>query len=159
MRSTRAVAPCDLDLICRHRHEMFKVSGRTDAMLAEMSEGFRVWLKPRLEDGRYFGWMIEEHGQVIVGLGMMIVDWPPHPSHPGEAARGYVLNMFVEPAHRRAGLGKQLMLLAQDEAARRNVTFMVLHATAQGRGLYEQLGWKQTSEMSLTVAPKGETAS
>jgi GNAT superfamily N-acetyltransferase len=122
-----------------------------------MTAAFRVWLKPRLEDYRYFGWIVEDGGAPVAGIGMMIIDWPPHPSHPTEAARGYVLNMFVEPAHRRSGLGKQLMAMAQDEAASRGVGFMVLHATAQGRGLYEQLGWKQTTEMSLTVAPVRDT--
>jgi GNAT superfamily N-acetyltransferase len=154
MQTTRPVTASDLDLICRHRHEMFKVSGRSDAMLVPMTAAFRVWLKPRLEDGRYFGWIVEDGGAQVAGVGMMITDWPPHPSHPTEAARGYVLNMFVEPTHRRSGLGKQLMAMARDEAVRRGVGFMTLHATAQGRGLYEQLGWKQTTEMSLTVAAR-----
>ena len=74
----RPVAPGDLDLICRHRHEMFKASARTDAMVQPSTDAFREWLKPRLDDGVYFGWIACLDGIEIAGLGMMVIDWPPH---------------------------------------------------------------------------------
>ncbi|WP_218017119.1 GNAT family N-acetyltransferase, partial [Sphingobium herbicidovorans] len=147
----RPVQPEDLETICRHRHEMFKVSGRTDEAVTPMTDNFRPWLEPRLADGRYFGWLILADAEVIAGVGMMVLDWPPHPSHPDQGARGYVLNMYVEPTYRRRGLGKRLMDLCRLEAERRGLTYTVLHATQQGRGLYEQLGWRPTTEMSLTL--------
>ena len=81
---------------------------------------------------------------------MMVIDWPPHPSHPTQDARGYILNVYVEPAHRRRGLAVRLMENATQEAARRGLVHLVLHATEKGRLLYEKLGWQGTSEMSLT---------
>lgn len=147
----RPVTSGDLETICRHRHEMFKVSGRTDEMVAPMTEHFRPWLQPLLDDGRYFGWFLEAGDVPVAGVGMMILDWPPHPSHPTQSARGYVLNMYVEPEYRRAGLGQRLMELCRQEAKRRRIRHLVLHATKQGRGLYEKLGWAATSEMSLTL--------
>jgi len=148
----RPIGPDDLETICRHRHEMFKVSGRTDEMVAPMTEHFRPWLKPLLDDGRYFGWFALSAGRAIGGVGMMVIDWPPHPSHPTQSSRGYVLNMYVEPELRRMGLGRQLMELCSQEAERRGLDYLVLHATKQGRGLYEKLGWAATSEMALTIA-------
>ena len=108
MLIVRPVTPEDLDLICRHRLEMFKASGRTDEMVAPMAAPFRAWLEPRLVGGRYFGWIIEDQQRPIAGVGMMVIDWPPHPSHMTQDCRGYILNMFVEPGHRRRGLGKRL---------------------------------------------------
>ena len=151
MVTTRPVTPGDLDLICRHREEMFRASnapGRTDDILREMTAAFRVWLEPRLQDGSYFGYIAEEDGAAIGGIGLMIIDWPPHPSHPNEDRRGYVLNVFVEPSHRGRGLAKMLMQLGEAEFARRGVSFAILHATQMGRPLYEKIGWAQTSEMS-----------
>lgn len=148
----RPVGPDDLEAICRHRHEMFKVSGRTDAMVAPMTRRFREWLRPRLADGRYFGWFVLSGDEIVAGVGMMVIDWPPHPSHPDQSERGYILNMYVEPHHRRMGHGRRLLELCHAEARRRGVTYAVLHATQQGRGLYEQMGWTQTTEMSLTLA-------
>jgi ribosomal protein S18 acetylase RimI-like enzyme len=151
MTTTRPVRPDDLELICRHREEMFRESnapGRSDDMLRTMTASFRSWLAPRLRDGSYFGSIVEEGGKAIAGIGLMLIDWPPHPSHPAEDKRGYVLNVYVEPAHRGRGLAKMLMREAEAEFARRGVSFAILHATRMGRPLYEKIGWAQTAEMS-----------
>ena len=151
MTDYRPVSPADLDLVARHRHEMFKASGRSDAALAPMTAAFRDWLEPRLADGSYFGWIAMEAGAPIAGLGMMVIDWPPHPSHPTQAARGYILNVFVEPDRRGQGIARALMDLAMAEGRKRGLQYMILHATAQGRPMYEKLGWAQTSEMSISL--------
>ena len=147
----RPVTTSDLDLVCRHRHEMFKASGRTDTALAPMTAAFRDWLESRLVSRAYFGWIAMEAGQPIAGLGMMVIDWPPHPSHPTQGARGYILNVFVEPDHRGRGIARALMDLAVAEGRRRGLDYMILHATEQGRPMYDQLGWRQTSEMSISL--------
>jgi ribosomal protein S18 acetylase RimI-like enzyme len=81
----------------------------------------------------------------------MVIDWPPHPAHPTQSRRGYVLNVYVEPSHRRLGLGRRLMELADAELAARGVSFVILHATEQGRRLYAELGWSATTEMSKVL--------
>jgi ribosomal protein S18 acetylase RimI-like enzyme len=154
MVTTRPVRLDDLELICRHREEMFRASnapGRSDEILRAMTASFRVWIEPRLRDGSYFGYIAEQDGAAVAGIGLMIIDWPPHPSHPNEDKRGYVLNVFVEPTHRRRGLAKMLMGLGEAEIARRGASFAILHATRMGRLLYEQTGWTQTAEMSKQV--------
>jgi GNAT superfamily N-acetyltransferase len=147
----RPVAPGDLDLICRHRHEMFKASARTDAMVQPSTDAFREWLKPRLDDGVYFGWIACLDGIEIAGLGMMVIDWPPHPSHPLQSRRGYILNVFVEPGFRGRGLARAPMDAAMAEAKRRNLEYLILHATAMAMPMYEKFGWRRTSEMSMTL--------
>ena len=154
MVTTRPVRLSDLDLICRHREDMFRASnapGRSDESLRAMTASFRVWVEPRLGDGSYFGYIVEEDGAAVAGIGLMIIDWPPHPLHPNEDKRGYVLNVFVEPSHRKRGLAKMLTGLGEAEIARRGVSFAILHATRMGRPLYEQAGWTQTAEMSKRV--------
>ena len=147
----RPVIADDLDLICRHRHEMFKASGRTDAMVQPSTDAFKYWLKPRLHDGSYFGWMARVDGIDMAGLGMMVIDWPPHPSHPLQARRGYILNVFVEPSCRGQGLARSLMGMALEEAKRRELQYLILHATAMAMPMYEKFGWYRTSEMSMTL--------
>ena len=61
--------------------------------------------------------MLEDAAVVIAGIGMMVIDWPPHPSHPADHRRAYILNVFfVEPEHRRKGLAKRLLALAEERA-------------------------------------------
>ena len=147
--SLRAIAGSDLDAIVRHRHRMFVDAGRPDdAGLRAKSDAFREWLQPRLADGRYYGWMIEHESEVVAGLGMMTVDWPPHPLHL-EPARGYILNVYTEPSHRRQGLAKRLTERALAEAAERQLHVLFLHATEHGRLVYDQAGFRSTNEMQL----------
>jgi ribosomal protein S18 acetylase RimI-like enzyme len=150
----RSLTPADLDLICRHRKEMFRASGRPDRSeqtLNTMTTSFLAWLEPRLVSGSYFGFVIEEDFIPIAGIGLMIIDWPPHPSHPTQDKRGYILNVFVEATYRNRGVGTRLMALAETELKKRGVSFAVLHATAMGQRLYNALGWKATAEMAKSL--------
>lgn len=149
----RPVAPSDLNLIARHRSAMFRDSGRPEDVVQAMEEPFCRWLKPRLADERYFGWIVEEDGNAVAGIGMLELDWPPHPNHPLEARRGCILNVYVEPDYRRRGIARRMMERARKEAEARGLTYLVLHATAEGRILYEALGWTDTAEMALSIAP------
>jgi GNAT superfamily N-acetyltransferase len=144
----RHVSAADLDLVCRHREEMFRESGSPETDLAAMAAPFRSWLATRLIDGRYFGFIAEWDGMPIGGVGLMEIDWPPHPFHPTADRRGYVLNVFVESGYRGRGLASLLMEHSEREFERRGLTYLVLHATAAGRPVYERVGWAQTSEMS-----------
>jgi len=78
----------------------------------------------------------------------MVIDWPPHPSHPQDDRRGYVLNMFVEPDYRGQGIATDLMNMADTEFQHRGIRYTILHATSKGRPLYEYLGWSGTTEMA-----------
>lgn len=147
----RRLVPDDLELICRHREAMFLEAGGDPAALRVMTEHFRPWLRVRLEDGRYYGFMVMDEGDPAAGIGLMSIDWPPHPAHPTQDQRGYVLNVYVEPAYRRRGLATALMKLAEAEFARRGLGFAVLHATEVGRPVYQALGWAATREMTKTL--------
>lgn len=147
----RPVSGTDLDVICGHREAMFRQSGRSETSLLAMRGAFRAWLETALARGDYSGVMAEGCGGVIGGVGVMVLDWPPHPSHPQQAQRGYILNLFVEPEHRGRGLGAALMAAAETMLSERGVAFAFLHATDQGRPLYLATGWSGTSEMAKSL--------
>jgi len=152
--TTRPVTPADLELICAHRERMFRESnapGRTEEILAAQTAHFRPWLAQRLHDKSYFGYIVEDSGKPVAGIGLMLIDWPPGPSHPASDKRGYLLNVFVEPSHRRQGLAEKLMQIADAEFSRRGASYAVLHSTRMGRPLYEKLGWTATNEMAKSL--------
>lgn len=148
----RAVASGDAESICRHREGMFRAMGRDEALIDTMAEPFRAWLDSRLADGRYFGFVAEDQGRVVGGVGLMELDWPPHPAHPTDTRRGYVFNMFVEPEFRSRGIARALMLAAEEEFQRRGIAYAILHASAEGRPLYESTGWAPTAEMAKVLS-------
>ncbi len=147
----REICEADLDLICQHREKMFRDAGGSENVLQPMTQHFREWLRPRLQDGSYFGFVFSENAYPVAGIGLMLIDWPPHPSHPTQNKRGYVFNVYVEPAYRRRGLARALMQRAEAAFARRGVQFAVLHATAKGKGLYADMAWSGTTEMAKRI--------
>ena len=153
MISIRAITAADAAKVTEHRHRMFVDAGKPDdATLRAMSEAFLEWLVPRIGDGSYFGWFAEEAGQVVSGLGMMTLDWPPHPLHL-EPLRGYILNVYTEPSHRGRGLARQLTERAMQEARARKLSLTILHATEMGKPLYAKLGFTGTNEMQYRLKP------
>jgi ribosomal protein S18 acetylase RimI-like enzyme len=148
---TRPLLAGDLDLICRHRYEMFREAGREPAVLDQMTPAFRSWLQPRLADGSYFGFITLDGDTPVAGIGLMAIDWPPHPLHPEQDRRGYVLNVYVEPSHRQRGIARALMDRAEVAFSERGLPYAILHATEKGRPLYAGLGWAPTTEMAKAV--------
>jgi GNAT superfamily N-acetyltransferase len=151
MISFRPVESDDLATICGHRRRMFEENDVSIAALDAMAEPFAAWLVPRLADGRYFGLMAEDGGAVVGGIGLILLDFPPHWLHPEHGERGYILNVYVEPSHRGQGLAKELVRRGEDEFRRRGVVFEVLHASAMGRPVYESLGWMAMPEMGKAL--------
>jgi GNAT superfamily N-acetyltransferase len=138
----------DAQLIGEHRCRMFE---EADMPYSATVPLFREWLDKAFAAGNYTGWIAEYAGEPVAGAGMMFLDWPPHPRHPENNRRGYILNVFVEPAHRRRGIAAKLMELCYEQARGLRITYLVLHASEQGRPLYERDGWKATNEMSFDL--------
>ncbi|HEY2860934.1 MAG TPA: GNAT family N-acetyltransferase [Terracidiphilus sp.] len=151
---TRLAAAADAALIATHRRAMFEaMDSGTPEELDEMTRNFEPWLAPRLADGRYTGWVTTDHDEPIASAGLLILDWPPHPRDPVGTQRGYILNVFVDSRYRRRGLAHQLVQLCMDEARRRNLRITTLHASNEGRPVYEQLGFTGSNEMMFVQSP------
>jgi len=126
----------------------------SDIVLEQMSRAFEPWVKQRIADGRYLGWVVEEDGRTAGSAGMLLVDWPPHPLHPGSNQRGYLLNVFVEPQFRKRGIAHSLIKNCLTQARQRSVRVVTLHASDAGRSVYEKLGFRSTSEMMFVEREK-----
>lgn len=152
---TRLAIPEDAPIIARHRHRMFVDAGRADnSALRRVTDAFEQWLPPMMQAGKYMGWLALLERNVIAGAGLMIMDWPPHPLDPGPY-RGYLLNVYVEPEFRRKRIASNLIELALAEARNRKIRVVSLHATEEGRPLYESSGFRRTNEMFYVEPVEG----
>jgi GNAT superfamily N-acetyltransferase len=151
-----ATTSTDLDAIVRHRRAMFADMGYQDeAALTAMAANFRPWLQKKMEAGEYLTWFVvvpecAPDSSIAAGLGLWLMDWPPHMLGGGSRWRGNILNVYTEPAHRRQGMGRALMTTALEWCAANQVSPVILHASPDGRALYESLGFAPTNEMRLT---------
>ena len=143
----RPVKEEDAPLIAMHRERMFLEAQWPADTIASVRAAFQDWLPAKLADGSYFGFIAESEGRAVGGIGLMLLEWPPHPLHPASEKRGYILNIYVAPEFRGSGIAKALMAGGEEEFRRRGVAMAVLHATAMGKPVYQALGWQPSSEM------------
>jgi ribosomal protein S18 acetylase RimI-like enzyme len=151
MFETRLATIADAELIAGQRRRMFVDSGQAaDADLQTMEENFIAWVRPRLSDRSYVGWIVSEEEQAVAGAGMWVMDFPPH-FFDAEPVRAYLLNFYVDPAFRGRGLAYELLKTAVADARRRGIKVVSLHASKFGKPLYERNEFKQSTEMLLRL--------
>lgn len=145
----RAATPDDLDVVLRHRRRMFEDMGHRDpAALQAMLESSTPLLRRGLADGSYRGWLVEHDGRVVAGGGIVSLEFQSHPRDP-VPRRSWVVNMFTEPEHRRRGLARRLMQTMLEWCRASGMKTLYLHASDEGRALYESLGFAATNEMRI----------
>ncbi|WP_420336207.1 GNAT family N-acetyltransferase [Roseibium sp.] len=149
----RPLTPHDLDLICNQRNDMFRSMDMSEDLIVRMDPAFRMWLQDRLSDATYFGFIADQDGRPVGGIGLMEIEFPPHPAHPETTRRGRILNLYVEPAARGQGIARHLVKASEVEFKKRGLTYAVLHATDMSRPLYEKDGWRGTAEMEKVLTP------
>ena len=141
----------DAETIARQRLLMFEESGQaTMEEMAGVGPGFVEWVRPRLADGTYEGWPVEDGGRVVAGAGIWWMDFPPHFLDAG-GMRAYLLNFYVVPEERGKGLAVGLLRATVEAVRVRGVKVVVLHASKLGRPIYARNGFEDTNEMRLLL--------
>ncbi|MFB9990675.1 GNAT family N-acetyltransferase [Deinococcus oregonensis] len=147
----RPATPADAALIAAQRAAMF---ADMSVEYSEATAQFTPWVAARLSAGTYLGWIVEHDGEAVAGVGLMILDWPPHFIDP-QPLRSYLLNVYTHPQHRGRGLAQRLTQMTLEETRRRGIRIMSLHASEFGRPLYEKLGFTPTNEMRIVLDGEG----
>jgi len=152
MTITRATVD-DVDTITAQRRAMFFDMGhRDEALLDGMCTAFRPWLRPRIATGEYLGWFVlGGDGTHASGVGLWLMDWLPHVIGPG-SARGNIVNVYTHPDSRRRGMARALMAIALDWCRENHIACVILHASPEGKRLYESMGFRPTNEMRLLLS-------
>jgi GNAT superfamily N-acetyltransferase len=150
--SVRSGTLDDVETIVVHRRAMFHEMGYRDQdALDKMCDAFRPWLAQKIQRGEYLAWFATDgDGTVAAGLGLWLMDWPPHMIGPG-SCRGNILNVYTRPENRRRGLARQLMDAALGWCLLSKVHTVILHSSDDGRRLYESMGFQPTNEMRIML--------
>jgi GNAT superfamily N-acetyltransferase len=140
----------DLEIILHHRRSMFRDMGEgTVEELDRMLEVARPWVARALADGSYRHWLaIDPAGRVAGGGGVLLSPWPANPKDPC-TERAVILNVYTELEFRRRGVARQVMQAILQWIKARGLRAANLHASDEGRRLYEALGFEATNEMRL----------
>ena len=151
----REAAPSEAAIILHHRRSMFRDMGEgTAEELDRMVEVASPWLARALADGSYRHWLaVDSSGRVCGGGGVLLGPWPANPKDPC-TERAVILNVYTEPDFRKRGIARQVMLTILDWIKKRGLRSVNLHASDEGRPLYEKLGFSATNEMRLKFDPR-----
>jgi len=119
--------------------------------LASATVAYLLEAMPR---GEYLAWVAEASSSDVIGrVGAQLRRILPRVRDAGEGLElgpeAIVVNVYVRRDWRRRGVADALMRSLLDALGARGVRRIVLHASAEGRRLYERLGFVQTNEMRL----------
>jgi ribosomal protein S18 acetylase RimI-like enzyme len=153
----REATAADIPLLARHRAAMFQDMGSlAPGREQELTDATAEFLRQALPRGEYLGWVAETTiapREAVGGGGVQLRTILPRPRPRTDGIElgpeAIILNVYVEPAWRRRGVGEAVMRALLDSLAARGIRRIVLHASDDGRRLYERLGFAPTNEMRL----------
>lgn len=118
--------------------------------LAGMLYTCQPYLSRAIPEGTFRAWQALLNGGVAGGGAIVINSWPSHP-YDLECRRATILNVYVYPEFRRRGIARRLMDTMLAWCREKNFAAVYLHASKDGRHLYEALGFEPTTEMKLKL--------
>jgi GNAT superfamily N-acetyltransferase len=141
----------DISEILRHRRGMYEDMDYTDgAALSAMLSTSEPYLTAALANGSFRSWLALDGTRIVGGGAVLINAWPSHP-YDLECRRATILNVYVYPDFRRKGVARRLMETMIDWCREEGFAAVYLHASKDGRLLYEGLGFEPTTEMRLKL--------
>jgi GNAT superfamily N-acetyltransferase len=148
----RRATPDDAALLARHRGLVcLAVYGWDEATVDAQMPVWTAFFTDMLAESRYLGWVAHD-GETVLGSGALLVNAiVPRPGHPGDRY-GRVHSVWVEPAARRSGIARAIMLELIDYARTAMLVRLVLHPSDVARPLYAALGFTQQDEMALPLS-------
>lgn len=147
----REALPADIPEILRQRRAMYvDMNYKEPAALEAMAKLTADYLANAMSDGSFRAWLACEGDRAVAGGAVIISPWPAHP-YDLECRRGTILNVYTDPAYRRRGLARRLMQTMIAWCQHEGLARVTLHASADGRHLYESLGFEASNEMRLKL--------
>jgi GNAT superfamily N-acetyltransferase len=146
----------DIPEILRQRRAMYEdmkyedMQYRDADKLSAMVSVSASYVAKALADGSFRAWLASARGRVVAGGAIVISPWPAHP-YDLECRRATILNVYTYPDHRRRGIARRLMQTMIEWCRCENFAGVTLHASKDGRHLYESLGFEPSNEMRLKL--------
>ena len=138
----RVAQAADIPALVRLRMALFCEVGE----LARPDEDPALWQATQtyftraLEEGHARSWLVEEGGEAVACGTLALFVRPPYPGNLA-GREGYVLNMYTLPAWRRQGMANALLVAIKANAREQQLGRLWLHASDEGRSLYERFGF------------------
>jgi GNAT superfamily N-acetyltransferase len=150
----------DVPALARHRVSMYREMGDVpQSEEARLLDASAAYFRTAMTAGEYIAWIAASEAapdEIVAGAGLIVRAMIPRPGPSGriETREAQVVNVYTEPAWRRRGIAALVMHQLIDFTRASQLRRVSLHASDEGRPLYESLGFAPTNEMRLTQPPE-----
>jgi|SRR5579862_2451590 len=147
----REASAADIPEILRQRRRMYKDMHYNDpTALDTMTSLSSEYLNSAMANGSFRVWLAADTDRIVAGGAVVISPWPAHP-YDLQCRRATILNVYTNPEYRRRGIARKLMETMIAWCKRDGLARVTLHASDDGRALYESLGFEASNEMRLNL--------
>ena len=147
----RAATHADIPEILRQRRAMYEDMDYHDAAaLTAMVSVSAAYLAKAMAEGSSRAWLATVDSRIVAGGAIIISPWPAHP-YDLECRRATILNVYTDRDYRRRGIARQLLETMIAWCKQEGFARVDLHASTDGRHLYESLGFEPSNEMRLKL--------
>ncbi|WP_337042530.1 GNAT family N-acetyltransferase [Emticicia sp. 17c] len=117
-----------------------------------LAEILRAYFQTHLANEEFVAWLAIVDGRVVATSGLCFFKiCPGFTLLDGRVA--YIMNIYTLTEWRKKGIGKQVFMHILEEAKSRGYKRVSLHATEDGRPVYEKFGFRFTNdEMELRLS-------
>jgi GNAT superfamily N-acetyltransferase len=146
----RKATLADLPMLLSYRRAMAEeADGADEAAVHRMLAALEPYLRSAIPEGRWHSWIAEPGGCAS----LEIVQWVPSRLDP-MPRRAWIHSVYIEPPFRRRGIARQLTQTIISWCREQGFQWIYLHASEQGRPLYESLGFEPSREMRLKLGSR-----
>jgi GNAT superfamily N-acetyltransferase len=150
----RPAEAADIPAVVDFRSRMFRELGWTDeARLEAVAPLAEQYLAEQFASGGCSGFVAEategDGDSAVVGTVVLVWQRVPPSVRNLAGLQAYALGMYVLPEFRRRGIARTLMTRVVECATEHGAPIVTLHASDEGRPLYDTLGFVASREMRL----------
>ncbi len=143
LKDLEALVQLRLDLL----HEVGNIKNETDT--TALAEATRNYLAQKMPSSEFLAWVAEVNSQIVSTTGLVFFQRPPYNGNLS-GLEAYVMNIYTIPAWRGQGIATALFREIISFVRTTEVKRIWLHATEDGKRLYEKLGFVSTAnEMEI----------
>ena len=124
-------------LVTLRKKQLIDEGGKETVSIDEELERF---FREGLADGSVVVWVAEDEGEIVSTVGVCFYNYPPtFRNATGKIA--YLTNVYTKDEYRNRGIATDLLKHIMDEIKAEKCGITRLHASSQGRKMYEKMGF------------------
>jgi GNAT superfamily N-acetyltransferase len=152
--SVREATLADAPVLASQRRQMFdSIAPLPNGDGDRLEAAILRYITQAMPAGTFRSWVVEHQGAIVAGGGLQLRTLMPRPDYVDGEPEGLIVSMWTDPDHRRRGLGRLVVDAILGWGRSNGVTRFTLHASNDGRPLYELYGFAQTNEMRREGPP------